>query len=385
MRNPGFETLCAHAGEEGALHEGAANPPIFQTSLFTSADVKAFRQASASEGSPFTYTRVENPTTYALERKLAALERTEAARCFGSGMAAISAAIFHCVRTGDHVICVETVYGPTRNLLSKYLDRFGIETTYVPGIDVADFEQALRPNTRLIYLESPSSMVLDLQDIRAVTELARSHGTLTILDNSWASPYFQNPAEMGVDLVVHSATKYLGGHSDIVAGVVASTTEHIHSIRDREGVLFGGILDPFAAWLMLRGIRTLPVRMERHQSSALAVARFLEANPAVACVHYPGLESYPQRNLAVHQMRGSSGLLSFELKDADRQTAEKMVDTLHYFGIGVSWGGFESLALPILFPRSKRWGARIHVGLESVEDLIEDLDYAIGQVTPSRG
>jgi cystathionine beta-lyase/cystathionine gamma-synthase len=228
-------------------------------------------------------------------------------------------------------------------------------------------------------------LVFRQQDLRAVAGIAAERGILTVIDNSWASPYFQNPTEFGIDLVLHSGTKYLGGHSDIVAGVVMGSRAHIDSLKVREGELFGGILDPFAAWLMLRGLRTLPVRLDRHQETALEIARFLEGHPAVSRVHYPGLRSDPQYELSRRQLRGESGLLSFELKRGTKEAACAVVDGLHYFGIGVSWGGFESLAIPITLPDDGRagepsWGIRLHAGLETADDLLEDLHEALSRV-----
>jgi cystathionine beta-lyase len=379
---PGFETLCAHAGDDPSRWLGAPVPPIYQNSLFTCPNVEAFLNRAGRHPEAYDYSRVANPTTDVLESKLAALEGTEAARCFASGMAAVSAAIMHCVRAGDHLVAVDTVYGPTRKLLSEYLPRFGISVTYMPGTDPQQFADALQPNTRLIYLESPSSLVFELQDLESVAALARERGIVTAIDNSWASPYFQNPAALGIDLVLHSATKYLGGHSDLVAGVVLGSAERMRELCAWEGQLLGGMLDPFAAWLMLRGVRTLPVRLDRHQQSANAIARFLEAHPKVARVYYPGLPSHPQHALALRQMRGSSGLLSFALKQPGVEAVSEVVDALRYFGIGVSWGGFESLAIPITVPGphapEPSWAIRLHVGLETVDDLLSDLDAALG-------
>lgn len=381
METPGFETLCAHAGDDPSRWLGAPVPPIYQNSLFTCPDVEAFLGRAGRQPETYDYSRVANPTTDVLESKLAALEGVEAARCFASGMAAVSAAIMSCVRAGDHLVAVDTVYGPTRKLLSEYLPRYQVSTTYVPGTDPQQFVDALRPNTRLIYLESPSSLVFELQDLAAVAALARERGIVTAIDNSWASPYFQNPAELGIDLVLHSATKYLGGHSDLVAGVVLGSAERLRELCAWEGQLLGGMLDPFAAWLMLRGVRTLPVRLDRHQQSATAIARFLEAHPKVARVYYPGLQSHPQHELALRQMRGCSGLLSFALKEPGLEPVRRVVDALQYFGIGVSWGGFESLAIPITLPGSPAedpaWGIRLHIGLETVDDLRADLDAAM--------
>lgn len=381
MRDPGFETLCAHAGDDPSRFLGAPVPPLYQNSLFTAPDAESFFNRVERHPEGYDYTRCANPTTDVLEAKLAALERTEAARCFGSGMAAVTAAVLHAVKSGDHVVAVDTVYGPTRQFLTEYLARFQVSVTFVPGDDPEQFRGACTPQTRLFYLESPSSLVFRMQDLEAVSTLAREREILTVIDNSWASPYFQNPVEFGIDLVLHSATKYLGGHSDLVAGVVMGPKRHLDSIRICEGQLLGGILDPFAAWLMLRGLRTLPVRMDRHQQNALAVARMLEAHPAVARVHYPGLSSHPQYALGQRQLRGTSGLLSVELKDGTRELACRVLNRLHYFGLGVSWGGFESLAVPLALPgeagAESGWGIRLHLGLETVDDLLEDLDQAL--------
>ena len=401
MREPGFETICAHLGDEPERYHGAVAPPIFQTSLFTSPDSETFARRGQSHPEVYDYTRVANPTTDLLERKVAALEKTEAARCFGSGAGAVAASILHSVCAGDHVLAVETIYGPTRIFLTEYLPRYGVQVSFVSGLDPQQFIDHAKRNTKLFYLESPSSLVFKLQNLRAIADIAQERGIITVTDNSWASPYFQNPAEYGIDLIVHSATKYLSGHSDVVAGVVAGPAERIRSIARLEGSLIGGILDPFASWLALRGIRTLAVRMERHQQSASMIARWLTEHPKIAVVHYPGLESHPQYALGRRQLRGYSGLLSFELKDGGRQAAYDVVDRLRYYRIGVSWGGYESLAIPIAFPpdgpraadgeavylpgvgperfrdEEARWGARLHIGLETVEDLLEDLEAAL--------
>ena len=394
MRDPGFETICAHTGEDPARFCGAVVPPIFQNSLFVSPDCESFVHRGQPQSPQYDYTRVANPTTDILEAKLAAIERTDAARCFGSGDAAVTAAVLSGVKSGDHIVAVETAYGPTRAILGSYLQKFDISVTFIAGDDPQQWADSCKPNTRLFYLESPSSIVFHLQDIRAVAEIARERDITTVIDNSWASPYFQNPIEFGADLVLHSATKYLGGHSDIVAGVVMGSADRMSSIKAKEGTLLGGILDPFAAWLMIRGLRTLAIRMERHQQSGLKVAQFLQQHPRVAYVYYPGLESHPQRELAKAQLRGYSGLLSFELKDGDQAAAFRMIDRLRYFGIGVSWGGYESLAIPIGFPERSRggttvlpgvtstqskvtWGARLHIGLETADDLLEDLEQAL--------
>lgn len=378
---PGFETICAHYADERETHLGAAAPPLYQNSTFTYPDCATFAGRHGEHADRYDYTRVRNPTTDILERKIAALEGGAACRAFASGMAAISAAILSCVQSGDHIVCIETVYGPTRTLLSSYLPKFDIQTTYVRGTDLRQFADATRSNTRLYYLESPSSLLFELQDLAAVAALARERGIRTICDNSNATPLFQTPIRLGVDLVAHTATKYIGGHSDLVAGLVVGPAEYMAELARREGELLGACCDPFAAWLMLRGLRTLAVRLERHQHSAGRIAAWLERHPRVARVHYPGLASHPQAALAARQMRGQSGMLSFELRDNSRESAFAVVDRLRWFCIAVSWGGFESLAIPILAADPaggpSRWIIRLSIGLETADDLVADLRQAL--------
>lgn len=373
--NLSFEEICIHWGEDPERYLGSVVPPIFQNSLFTAPSV----EARSRKAGRYIYTRESNPTTDILNAKIAALEGAEEARCFASGMAAISAAVMSQLRSGDHVVCVKNVYYPARALLQDYLNRFGVEVSFVPGTSVEDFEREIRPNTRVFYLESPTSINLWLQPLEEVCALAREHGITTIIDNTWATPIFQRPIQLGVDIVVHSASKYLGGHSDVIAGVVCTSRQHIEAIH-REMTLIGGILDPFAAWLILRGLRTLPTRLRQHQQSALQVAQWLCQHPAVHNVLYPGLPSHPQHDLARRQMSGFSGLLSFTLKRNSREAAVGVVDALRMFHIGVSWGGYESLALPMLiedYDGQQRWGLRVHIGLEQPESLMADLEQAL--------
>jgi len=382
--SPGPDTIIMHHAEERHKLHGAAAPPLFQNSTFTFPDCEAFAtrgSARPGESVRFDYTRVSNPTTSILEQKIAMLEKAESARAFGSGMAAISGAVLSCVRAGDHIVTIEMVYGPTRSFFTQYLPRFGIETTFVRGTEVDHFRAALRPNTKLIYIESPSSLTYDLQDIAGVAELAKSRDIATIIDNSYCTPYFQNPISIGIDLVCHTATKYIGGHSDVVAGLVAGSNARMAAMSRAEGELLGAVCDPFAAWLMLRGLRSLPVRLERHRDNALAIARWLESDKRVKRVHHPGLPSHPQFELGRRQMRGTCGLLSFELADPSRERAFAVVDALKYFCIAVSWGGYESLAIPVEVPDfdrgGRKWIIRLSIGLESVEDLRSDLDAAL--------
>jgi cystathionine beta-lyase len=379
---PGFETICIHYAEDRETQHGAAAPPLYQCSTFSYPDAELFTQRQG-ESQRFDYTRVSNPTTQILERKIAQLEHGDSCRAFGSGMAAISAAILSCVKAGDHIITIDSVYGPTRTFLKEYMPKFNVETTFVRGTEIEHFESALRPNTKLIYVESPSSLIFELQDLTAVAELAKSRGIKTICDNSNATPFFQNPIDFGIDIVVHTATKYIGGHSDLVAGMVIGSKTHMEKLAKQEGELFGGVCDPFAAWLMLRGLRTLSLRLERHQRSAAHIARFLETDARIQRVMYSGLESHPQVAIAKHQMRGHSGLISFIPRENSRERVFQIVNALRYFCIAVSWGGYESLAIPHEFtdPASGKpgWLIRLSVGLESVEDLKADLYTALNQ------
>ncbi len=389
-----LETMLAHHGEDRAAYHGAVVPPLFQNSLFTFESWEAIDAAFDDRANAYIYSRGGNPTVRLAEAKIAQLAGGERALLFGSGMAAISAALMHVLEPGDHVVAVKNIYGPTNNFLNVYLRRkMHIETTFVSGEDVQEFEAALTPKTKLIYLESPSSAVFSLQDIAAVAALARANRIRTIIDNSWATPIFQKPLAMGIDLEVHSCSKYLAGHSDLVAGVIIGREKDITDIATCEYELLGGKMAPFEAWLLIRSLRTLPLRMRQHQENALRVARFLEQHKKIRRVHYPGLKSHPQYELGRKQMSGYSGLLSFELATQDVKQIKQFVNSLKLFQIGVSWGGHESLIyapaisyLKELPPeRFAETGLsaglmRISVGLEHAEDLIEDLRQALAEM-----
>lgn len=376
------ETILSHFGEEEKI-QGAVVPPIFQNSLFTFPNMQEFMDAGpkANREEAYVYSRVGNPTVTVAERKIARLECTESCRVFGSGMAAISSAVMSAVESGAHCVVVDTCYGPLRQFLTDYLPRFGVSTTFVDGADACELIDAIRPDTKLVYLESPGSLIFRLQDIEKIATYCREKGITTAIDNSYASPIFQQPAKLGIDMVVHSATKYLGGHSDITAGVVAGSAQRLEKMTGEEIALFGTLIAPFPSWLLTRGLRTLAIRMKRHEESGNAVAAFLEEHPKVQRVHHVGLASFPQRELFVKQMQGSTGLLSFEPKCQDRDKIYAFVEALDIFQIGVSWGGFESLSVPIeMHPiawSDKRWIVRLFIGLESPRDLIADLDQAM--------
>ncbi|MFC6634181.1 PLP-dependent aspartate aminotransferase family protein [Microbulbifer taiwanensis] len=387
----GVDTLLVVDDSQFRDAEGAVVPPIYQNSLFTFDSWEAIDSAFDDKVNRAIYTRGNNPSVALVEKKLALLAGAEKARLFSSGMAAISAAILHFVSAGDHVIAVKNAYGPTVGLLNDFLGpKLGIECSFVGGGEIEEFTGAIRPNTRLIFLESPSSVVFGLQDLAAVADLARSRGIATAIDNTWATPYFQKPLALGIDLEIHSCSKYLGGHSDLVAGALIGSVQLIDEIRMREYELLGAKMAPIEAWLLLRSLRTLPLRMERHQQSALRVAQFLRAHPSVRRVFYPGLEDFPQYDLARRQMSGFSGLMGFELATDELDSIKRFFNALELFRIGVSWGGHESLvyapAIGYLREQSPDRLAdmgiflgnmRISVGLESADDLIADLDRAL--------
>ena len=393
MKKENIETILSHDGKK-AHSKGAVVPPIYQNSLFTMKDWDDVGRAFDDRVNSYIYTRGNNPSVRIVEEKLAKISEGESAKLFGSGMAAISASILSCIKSGSHIITVKNIYGPANNLLQNYFKpKFGIDVTYISGIDIKEFEEAIRPNTSLIYLESPSSVVLSLQDIEAVVKLAKPKGIKTVIDNTWSSPLFQKPMRFGVDLEVHSCSKYIGGHSDVVAGVVIGSEKNINSLFTKEFELFGAKMAPFEAWLLLRSLRTLKIRMDQHQKSALTVAKFLENHPKIEKIYYPGLESFPQYELGKKQMTGYGGLMSFRLKTDDLNKIKTFFNGLSLFQIGVSWGGHESLiyapAISYLKELSKeqfdamgisKGDMRISIGLEAAEDLIEDLDLSLSKI-----
>lgn len=374
-------------GEDREQWLNAVSPPIFQTSIFCFDSVAALREGLRDElGTPF-YTRGHNPTVTVLRRKMAALEGAEDALVFASGSAAVAAGVISSVEGGDHVVCVRKPYGWTGKLLESLLPRYGVETSFVDAADTAAVEAALTDRTRLIFLESPNSITFEMQDLEAVARLARERGITTICDNSYATPLLQRPIELGIDMVVHSATKYLNGHSDVVAGVLCGGSDRIRRIFEGPYMTLGGICGPFDAWLLLRGLRTLPVRLERIARTADEVIAFLSSHPSVGRVYYPQHAGHPQRDLADRQLAGGNGLFSVEIDCSDIGGIERFVDRLERFLIACSWGGYESLVYPMAglldsenYQKSRElpWNlVRFSIGLEEPGVLIEDLDRAL--------
>lgn len=380
-----METFLAQpfGGEEGAV-----NPPIHQSSLFTFDDYAAFEARMAGKGDRTLYSRVQNPTVAAFERMMAALEGGEAAVGFASGMAAIASTLFALLRPGDRLACVRHVYPDAFRLMERMLRPWGVEVTYHAPSELENDPDLLK-GARVAYLESPSSMMMELTDLGKVARHARAHGCLTVADNSWATPVFQQPLGLGIDIVLHSASKYISGHSDTVAGVVVAAREHIALIRDLTLPLLGAKLAPFEAWLLIRGLRTLPARMREHQRSADIFVQRLAAMPQVKAVHSPGPNMVPG-------LTGRSGLMSIEL--AEGIDVRRFADELELFHYGVSWGGFESLVVPAAITLEQAGPAnslrhfgvpatlvRLSLGLEDVEALWRDVERALRRASGDPG
>jgi cystathionine gamma-lyase len=379
-----------HYAEEPGRYLNAVTPPVFLTSLHVYEDFEGYTESWKGEG--YTYGRHSNPTVHILEKKVAALEHGTAGAAFASGMAAAVSTIMAVCRSGSHVICLRDAYPPVRKFLDQVcVKKLNMTVTYLRGESAAEFEAAIGPGTDLIILESPASFVFSVVDIRAIAAVAARHGVKTYIDNTYCTPLFQKPLDMGVDVVMHTMSKYIGGHSDIIGGILVSKDKELmEQILNQTREWFGGILGPMEAWLAIRGLRTLEARLSRHQETAMQVAAFLEGHKRVRRVNYTGLASHPQRELILRQQSGHSGLLSFEL-DAPPEAAVDMINRLRLFGKGCSWGGFESLALTPLYHASaeelraldcedRRGLIRIHCGLEGAQNLIADLESALEQI-----
>lgn len=381
--DPQDELICLGHGEDLAAQGGSMSPPIVQTSLFAQPTLDDLAAGLRAQHRTAVYTRGQNPTVEALEAKLAALERGEAAKCVASGMAAVAAVLVGLLEAGSHVLFVNQTYGPTLEL-ARRLEAFGVEHDVALDLEPERVAEKLRSSTRLVWIESPGTMLFRLVDVERVAALARERGAWTALDNSWATPLFQKPLAQGVDLVVHSVTKYLAGHSDVVAGAIVGRGELLERIFYQGYLLLGGALGPFDAWLVNRGLRTLPVRMRRHHTDGLRVARFLADHPRVRRVFHPGLAAAPAP--VEGRLKGYSSLFSFELDTDSYRDVAAFVDRLRRFRVGVSWGGVDSLVLSPNLGTNRRaleaqgippGTVRLSVGLEGADPLIRDLDRAL--------
>ena len=377
--------ILTHLGEDREHGYDAVVPPIVQSGNFTYPTVAAMRAVVQKEMEKPLYSRGFNPTVGILREKIAALEHAEDALVFSSGSAAVASAVISFVKAGDHIVCVEKPYSWTKKLLVELLPRFGVEHTFVDGTDPENYRKAIKPNTTFFILESPNSLTFELQDIAAVAAIAKEKKIITLCDNSFNSPLFQNPLDMGMDMVAHSATKYINGHSDVVAGVLAGSRTMMRQVMQKEFMTLGACPSPHDAWLILRGLRTLELRVHRSADNAEKVAQFLEGHPKVKKIHWPGLKSHPQHALAKKQMKRVAGLMSIELDAPDEAAVERFCDNLKTFLIAVSWGGYESLQWPVCALKGPSGYytdlpytmIRLYVGLEDPDLLIADLEQAL--------
>ncbi|MGI9062041.1 MAG: cystathionine gamma-synthase [Ktedonobacteraceae bacterium] len=375
-----FATKAIHAGQEPDPSTGAIMTPIFQTSTYA--------QAGLGDHKGYEYSRSHNPTRTALENCIAALEDGQFALAFASGMAA-ETAILSLLSAGDHIVSCDDLYGGTYRMYERIMRRYNVETSYVAAANIAGYEAAIRPNTKLLWLETPTNPLLRLIDIAAVAKIAHQHNLLVVVDNTFASPYFQQPLNLGADIVVHSTTKYINGHSDVIGGVIVTNNDDVYqSIKFYENAA-GGVPAPFDSWLTLRGIKTLAVRMRQHEENARAIAHFLSEHPRVEKVYYPGLVTHPDHELAKRQMRGFGGMVSFQFKGTYADV-DKVVRRFKVFALAESLGGVESL---VCHPASMTHGSipkdireargltdtllRLSVGIEDIDDLLVDLEQAL--------
>lgn len=375
-----FETLTIHAGERPDRAFGAVSVPIYQTSTFV------FEDVGKTKG--YDYSRTANPTRKVLEDTIAQLEGGKAGFAFATGMAA-ETTIMHLLKAGDHVISGDDVYGGTYRLFQNVMPDFGLEFTFLRMDNRARIEDAIKPNTRMLWLETPSNPLLNIVDIEMAVDVAKKHNLLTAIDNTFATPYFLRPIEYGIDLVVHSTTKYLNGHCDVVSGAVVTTTDELTERIQFLLNAMGTCASPFDCWLVLRGIETLPVRMKQHEENAIAVANYLKGHPAVKRVFYPGLDSHPGHEIAKRQMKGFGGIVSFELKEGI-EAVNRFLKRIKVFSLAESLGGVASLAehpatmTHASMPKDYREKVgitdelvRLSVGLENIDDLIEDISQAL--------
>ncbi|MEP7109355.1 MAG: aminotransferase class I/II-fold pyridoxal phosphate-dependent enzyme [Ferruginibacter sp.] len=369
--------------EERENYFNAIAPPIIQSSNFAFKTVDEMRNAFADEYSTYLYSRGLNPTVDILRKKLAALDNAEDCLVFNSGASAIFAAVLANVKSGDHIVSVRKPYTWAQKMFNVILPRFGVTTSYIDGSEIENFERAILPNTTVIYLESPNSWDYAIQDLRAVSELAKAENIVTIIDNSYCTPIYQKPLDFGIDLALQSATKYIGGHSDTVAGVLSGSKKMMERIFNSEYLTIGSGISPFNAWLLLRGLRTLPMRLERITQTTQLVVNYLRHHNKVEAVLFPFDNSFPQYELAKQQMQGACGLVTFIIKAESVEQVEKFCNSLQHILMAVSWGGHESLIIPrcsgipskYFNPEKKEHRMiRLYIGLEEAEYLMHDLD-----------
>ncbi|WP_080844419.1 methionine gamma-lyase [Cytobacillus gottheilii] len=392
MHKKHFETMTIHGGYSSNEHKGSLAPPIFQTSTFTFENAEQGERRFSGEEDGFIYSRLGNPTVSMLEQRIAQLEQAEAALAFGSGMAAVSAILLSLTKTGDHIVCSQGVYGCTFGLLKLIQEKYKITHDFSPMRSREELLRAIRPETACIYVETPINPTMQLVDLEMVAKVGKEKGIPVVVDNTFCSPYLQNPLVLGCDIVVHSATKYISGHGDVIAGIAAGSKEIMSKIAQTTQKDIGGVLSPFDAWLLLRGLKTLAVRMDRHSDNAEKLAEFLYDHKKIAQVYFPGNPEHSDYKIANKQMRRPGGLISIEIK-GDKKAAQAFMNELKLIQIAVSLGDAETLIqhpatmthASVPFEDRKKMGIsdsliRLSVGLEAWEDLRNDLKYALGKI-----
>lgn len=390
-KNSGFNTKLIHAG---AFDDpmGSATVPIYQTSTFQFKNAQHGADCFSGKSDGFIYTRIGNPTIKALEDNIAALENGFGGIATSSGMGAVSAIYFSLLGQGDHMVSTASVYGPSRGLMEQDFSRFGVESDYVNTSDIENIKAAIKPNTKVLYIETPSNPTMELTDIKAAVKVAHEHGIIVVVDNTFSSPYLQKPLDLGADIVFHSVTKFINGHADIVGGIIVTKTEELYKKVRHAMVYMGSNMDPHQAFMVIRGVKTLAIRIERAQQSAMKIAKHLENHPKVEWIKYPGLKSHLQHGLAKEQMSGFGSMISFGVKGG-LKAGQILMDNVHLAILAVSLGGVETL---IQHPASMTHAAvshedklaagitddlvRFSVGIEDVEDIISDLDQALAKV-----
>lgn len=387
----GFNSKLIHAGADKDKF-GSATVPIYQTSTFGFKSADDGAKCFAGESDGFIYTRLGNPTIQALENQVAALEGGFGGIATASGMGAVSSIYIGLLKQGDHMVSTDAIYGPSRVIMEKYFSNYGVESTYISTSNIENILKAIKPNTKVLYIESPTNPTMEISDLKACVEIARKHNLVTVVDNTFCSPYLQRPIELGIDVVFHSMTKFLNGHADIVAGMIVTRTEELYNIIRPAMINMGCNMDPHQAYMVLRGIKTLAIRVERAQQNAIKVADYLENHPKVEWVKYPGLKSHPQYDLAKKQMFGPGAMISFELQGGFA-AGKTLMNNVKLAMLAVSLGGVETLIQhPASMTHSKlsveakakaniTYGlVRFSVGIEDVEDIISDLDQALTKV-----
>ena len=391
MADKSFNTMAVHAGEDRAQNHGAVSVPVYNSSVFAFADADEASDIHNEVKPGYYYGRLGNPTTAALERSIAQLENGESGLAFASGMAAVSAVVLTLANSGDHIVAPSSMYSTTTNFLKHLAEKFKIETTFIDAANAENYRSAIRPNTKVIWIETPSNPLVQITDLAAVASIGKESGITTVSDNTFATPYNQRPLDLEIDAVIHSATKYLGGHSDLTAGLLVGNKDIVEKARNGAGKYYGGNIAPQVSWLVMRGIKTLALRMERHNSNASALADMLANHPKAETVFYPGRASHQNHDVAKRQMKGFGGMIGLDVGSVE--AGKSLVNNLKLCTLATSLGGVETIIqhsasmTHATIPREQRLEAgvtdgllRLSVGIEDIDDLIEDFKQALGKL-----